>query len=99
MKSTMFGVRYHIAVAGHKHISGHGVMKNPDDGSLCHSFLVAGYKIYDRYALDKGFRDQHISPGVFTLIDPRLPNTHPDFVTHYWTLDKGVEILNSLRSQ
>lgn len=98
MKATMFGVRDHIAVAGHKHISGHGVLKNPDDGSLCHSFLVAGYKVYDRYALEKGFRDQHISPGVFTIIDPRLPNTHPDFVTHYWTLDRGIEVLNYLRS-
>lgn len=97
MKASMFGVRDHIAVAGHKHISGHGVVKNPDDGSLCQSFLVAGYKIFDRYALEKGFRDQHISPGVFTLIDPRLPNTHPDFVTFFWSLERGVEYLKYLR--
>ena len=99
MKASLFGVRDHIAVAGHKHISGHGVVKNPDDGSLCHSFLVAGYKVFDRYAMEKGFRDQHISPGVFTVIDPQLPNTHPDFVTHYWTIERGIKILNALRSK
>jgi hypothetical protein len=98
MKAGMFGARDHIAVAGHKHISGYGVLKNPDDGSLCHSFLVAGYKVFDRYAMERGFRDQHISPGVFTLIDPRLPNTSPDFVSHFWTLERGVEMLNYLRA-
>jgi hypothetical protein len=97
MKATMFGVRDHIAIAGHKHISGHGVVKDPDTGATCHSFLVASYKIYDRFAREKGFRDQHISPGVFTLIDPRLPNTHPDFVTHFWSIERGVDYLNYLR--
>lgn len=97
MKANMFGVRDHIAIAGHKHVSGHGVLKNPEDGSLCHSFLVAGYKIYDRFAMERGFRDQRITPGVFTIIDPALPNTHPDFVSHYWTLEKGIEILTALR--
>lgn len=97
MKATMMGVRDHIAIAGHKHISGHGVVKDPDTGATCHSFLVASYKIYDRFALEKGFRDQHLSPGLFTLVDPRLPNTHPDFVTHFWSLERGVEYLKYLR--
>lgn len=97
MKATLFGIRDHISVAGHRHISATGVLKNPEDGSLCHSFLVAGYKLYDRFAMERGFRDQHIAPGVFTLIDPRLPNTDPDFVTHYWTIEKGIDILTYLR--
>lgn len=97
MKATMFGVRDHIAVAGHKHIGGHGVLKNPDDGSLCHSYLVAGYKVFDRYALEKGFRDQHISPGVLTIINPSLANTHQDFVSHYFNLEYGVRIFNLIR--
>lgn len=97
MKANLFGARDHISIAGHKHISAHGVLKNPDDQSCCHSFLVAGYKIYDRFAMEKGFRDQRISPGVLTIIDPTLPNTHPDFITHFWTLERGVEYLNYLR--
>lgn len=99
MKASMFGVRDHLNIAGHKHISGHGVLKNPEDGSLCHSILVAGYKVFDRYALDKGFRDQRISPGVATLIDPSLPNTHPDFITPFWDLERGIHMLKQLRGK
>jgi hypothetical protein len=99
MKANMFGVRDHIAVAGHRHVSGHGVLKNPEDGSLCHSFLVAGYKIYDRYAMEKGFRDQRISPGVFTIINPEVPNTHPDFILHCWDIETGIFLLKALRKR
>lgn len=99
MKANMFGARDHIAVAGHRHVSGHGVLKNPDDGSLCHSFLVAGYKIYDRYAMEKGFRDQRISTGVFTIINPEVPNTHPDFILHCWDIETGVFLLKALRKR
>lgn len=99
MKANLFGVRDHINVAGHKHVSGHGVLKNPDDGSVCHSFLVASYKLYDRYARDHGFRDQHISPGVLTIVNPALPSIHPDFISHYWDLEYGVSILKAIRSR
>jgi len=58
---------------------------------------VASYKIYDRYAREHGFRDQHISPGVFTVIDTRLPDNHPDYITHAWTMEKGLELLKAAR--
>lgn len=99
MKATLFGVRDHISVAGHKHTSAHGVLKNPDDGSLMHSFLVASYKFYDRYAREKGLRDQHIAPGVLTIVNCQLPNTHPAFIDHYWDLEYGLDILKYLRSK
>lgn len=96
-KALQMGIRDHIAVAGHKHVSGHGVMKDPDTGISCHAFRVASYKIYDRYARDHGFRDQNISPGLFTIIDTRLDETHPDFITHAWTMEKGLEMLRAAR--
>lgn len=99
MKANMLGTRDHIAIAGHKHISAHGVLKNPENLGVCKAFLVAGYKIYDRYAMEKGFRDQRLSPGVCTIIDPSLPNTHPDFVSHFWDLERGADYLTYLRSR
>lgn len=99
MKANMLGTRDHIAIAGHKHISAHGVLKNPENLGVCKAYLVAGYKIYDRYAMEKGFRDQRLSPGVCTIIDPSLPNTHPDFVSHFWDLERGVDYLKYLRSR
>ena len=96
-KALMMGVRDHIAIAGHKHVSGHAVVKDPDSGITSHAFRVASYKIYDRYAREHGFRDQHISPGVFTVIDTRLQDNHPDYITHAWTMEKGLELLKAAR--
>jgi hypothetical protein len=96
-KALMMGIRDHIAIAGHKHVSGHAVVKDPDSGITSHAFRVASYKIFDRYAREHGFRDQHISPGVFTVIDTRLPDNHPDYITHAWTMEKGLELLKAAR--
>lgn len=99
MKASMFGVRDHINIAGHKHISGKGELIDPDSHIVCHCILVASYKVYDRYQRQKGFRDQRISPGVFTLIKPSLPNNHPDFVRHFWDIEEGIEVLQYLRNK
>lgn len=93
MKASLMGVRDHLNIAGHKHISGYGYVKDPTSGAVCHSWLVAGYKIFDRYALEKGFRDQRVSPGVFTIIHPDRPNTHPDFITWSHSMEEGLEQL------
>lgn len=99
MKASLMGVRDHINIAGHKHISGYGYVKDPTTGAVCHSWLVAGYKIFDRYALEKGFRDQRVSPGVFTIVHPDRPNTHPDFITWCHSMDEGLAQLAWLRKK
>jgi hypothetical protein len=98
-KALHFGVRDHIAICGHKHTSGYGVIKDPESGITMHAIQVASYKIYDRYAKEKGFRDQHLSPCVVTVIDPSLPNTHPDLVKVFWDAEAGAEYLTYLRSR
>lgn len=98
-KSILFGVRDHIAIAGHRHKSGYGVIKDPDTGIACHAIQVASYKIYDRYARDKGFRDQSLSPCVVTVIDPSLPDNHPDMVKVFWSPEEGADFLRWKRSK
>ncbi len=99
IKATMFGVRDHIAIAGHRHVSGYGIIKDPDTGIACHAIKVASYKIYDRYARDKGFRDQSLSPCVVTVIDPALPDTHPDLVKVFWEPEEGAAFLRWKRQR
>ena len=93
MKSIFHGVRDHIAICGHLHKSGYGIIKDPDTLIACHAIQVASYKIYDRYARDKNFRDQNLSPCAVTVIDPSLPQTHPDLVKVFWDADEGVAYL------
>jgi len=98
MKAAMMGVRDHIMVAGHRHESAHGVVKDPTTGIVCHALKVASYKVYDRYARERGFRDQALGPAAFTILQPHLPDDHPDRVVVTWDPEVGVELLKALRS-
>lgn len=97
MKASMLGIRDDIFICGHKHVCGYGVVKSPDDGRICHCLQIGSYKIYDRYARDKGFRDQDISPCVVTVIDPDADLINR--VQVFWDADAGAEYLTFLRSR
>lgn len=99
MKALTWGVRDHLAICGHKHVSGYGVMKDPDSGIAMHALQISSYKLYDRYAKEKGFRDQTISPCAVTVIDPYLPQTHPDLVKVFWDAEEGAEYLTYKRQR
>lgn len=91
-KSIQMGTWDDIAVCGHKHVSGYMLLKHPVDGRVCHAIQVASYKLYDRYARERGFRDQQISPAVVTIIDPDA--TRPtQFIHVFHDVDEGVEFL------
>lgn len=98
MKAGLFGAKDHIMICGHTHSSGYGIIKDPASGITQHAIQVATYKIYDRYAKEKGFRDQNISPAVLTVIDPRKKDTDVGFVTVFHDIDIGVEYLEFLRA-
>ena len=97
MKAMQFGTRDDVLICGHKHKSGYGVLKDPETGKICHCIQVASYKKYDRYAREKGFRDQNISPCVVTVIDPTA--TEPaDLVQVFWSAQRAAEYLGFLRN-
>lgn len=99
MKAAMLGNRDHIYIAGHRHISGYSVLKDENTGITMHALRVASYKRYDRYARDHGFRDQTLSPCAVTVIDPRLPQDHPDLVHVFWQPEQAADYLNFLRAK
>jgi hypothetical protein len=99
MKALTFGVRDHIAICGHKHTSGYGILRDPDTGIATHGIQVASYKLFDRYAREHGFRDQNLSPAVVTVIDPSLPATHPGLVKVFWDPVEGADYLTFLRQR
>lgn len=99
MKAQIMGLRDHLAVAGHKHVSAYGVQKDPAAGITMHAILVGSYKRYDRYARERGFRDQALGPACLTVIDPALPDVHPDLVKVFWDPHEGAEYLTWKRSR
>ncbi len=97
MKASMLGIRDDVFICGHKHTCGYGVVKSPDDGRISHCLQIGSYKIYDRFARDKGFRDQHISPCVVTVIDPGADLINR--IQVFWDAEAGAEYLTFLRSR
>lgn len=97
MKAAIMGTRDHIYVAGHKHESAYSVLKDAISGITMHACKVASYKVYDRYAKDRGFRDNALSPCVLTTINPDLPPDHPDLVKVWWDPQEGADYLTYLR--
>lgn len=97
MKAATMGYRDHITISGHKHTTGYGVLKDGATGITCHAIQVASYKVYDRYAKERGFRDQTLSPSCLTIIDPTLHPQHPDLVKVYWDPEEGADVLSFLR--
>lgn len=98
-KALHFGIRDHVAICGHKHVSGYGVLKDPDSGITMHAIQIASYKVHDRYARERGFRDQHLSPSAVTVIDPDLPPTHPDLIKVFWDAAEGADYLKFKRKK
>lgn len=98
MKAVQMGEWDDITIAGHMHISGYGLLRNPQDGRVCHALRVGSYKIMDRYQRDKGFRDQRISPAVLTVIDPECLDPE-GVVTVFHHIDDGVRYLRFRRAE
>jgi hypothetical protein len=97
MKAALMGTRDHLYVAGHKHESAYSVLKDAISGITMHAMKVASYKIYDRYAKERGFRDNCLSPCALTTINPALPPDHPDLVKVWWEPEEGADYLTYLR--
>jgi hypothetical protein len=97
MKAALMGTRDHLYVAGHKHESAYSVLKDAISGITMHACKVASYKIYDRYAKERGFRDNCLSPCALTTINPALPPDHPDLVKVWWEPEEGADYLTFLR--
>lgn len=99
MKAIQMGLRDHLTIHGHKHVSGYGIIKDAATGRVCHAVPVASYKIFDRYAKERGFRDQAISPCVLTVIDPAIPETSGDMVKVFFDPHEGADYLKFKRRQ
>lgn len=97
MKAAQMGWRDTLLVGGDKHISGDGLVRDPDTGKLTWAYQVAAFKVLDDYGDQLGLRDQHVSPAVAFVVDPRRADTDPQLVTAFHDPAAAVDYLNFLR--
>lgn len=98
-KAARIGWRDHILTCGHTHVSGYQVLKDPSNGLISHAIRVASYKVFDRYAIEKGLPDQNIFACPVTIIDPRYADDDVRLITTIFHPEPAAEFLTFLRSQ
>lgn len=97
-RSILMGNIEHITVCGHKHTTGHMVVKAPNQ-RICHALQVASYKLIDSYAKEGGFRDNSVSPACMVVVDHRHPETDPAMLTVFHSVERGADFLRYLRAE
>lgn len=98
-KAAQMGWRDHILTCGHKHTSGYQLLRDPSSGLISHALRVASYKVYDRYAEEKGLPNQSISPCVVAIVQPKRADDDPGLVTVFHDVETGAQFLSWLRKR
>lgn len=96
-KAVQMGWRDHILTCGHKHTSGLMHLKCPATGLLSWALRVGSYKIFDRYAEERGLPDQSAFRCPVTIIDPRYEDNDPRLISIFLDPEQGAEYLSFLR--
>ncbi len=99
VKAIQMGWRDHILTAGHTHVSGYQVLKDPSSGLISHALRIASYKEMDKYADDKGLPDQNVFKCPVTIIDPQYADNDPRLITTIFEPNEGAEYLTWKRSK
>ena len=97
-RSAQMGADDHILVGGHTHVSGYQVVKNEKSGVISHCVQVASYKVFDKYAEEKGFDDKSIFTCTVTIINP-FAKSEVELVQTCFDPKLGAEYLTFLRSK
>ena len=98
-KAARIGWRDHILTCGHTHVSGYQVLKDPSNGLVSHALRVASYKVFDRYAIEKGLPDQNIFACPVTVIDPQFSDNDVRLITTIFDPEEAAEYLTWKRSK
>jgi hypothetical protein len=96
-RAVQMGFRDHIITAGHTHVSGYQVLKDPSSGLITHVLRIGSYKLLDRYAKEKGLMDSNIFQCPITIIDPQYEDNDKRLITTIFDPHEGAEYLTFKR--
>jgi hypothetical protein len=98
-KAAMWGWRDHILTAGHTHVSGYQVVRDPASGLLSHALRVGSYKTFDRFAEERGLPNQTFAVAPVTIIDPSEPDDSPRCVVVIFDPEEAADYLTWKRKR
>lgn len=98
-KAVLFGWRDHVAVAGHTHVSGIQILRDPMSGLITHALRIGSYKTHDAYALEKGLPNQTFMVCPVTIIRPRYGDDDNRLLTTFLEPETAAAFLAWLRTR
>ena len=98
-RAVQTGWRDHILTAGHTHVSGYQVLKDPASGLISHAIQVASFKNMDDYANKLGLDDKNIFNAPVTIIDPQYDDNDNKLITTFFNPYEAADYLTFKRKR
>jgi hypothetical protein len=98
-KAAQLGWRDHILTAGHTHVSGIQVVRDPMSGLISHCLRVGSYKTHDRYADELGLPNQTFTVCPVVVVRPSFADDDNRLLTTFFEPETASEFLTWLRSR
>lgn len=98
-KAAQMGWRDHILTCGHTHTSGYQVVRDPSSGLISHALRVGSYKVFDRYAEERGLPNQTFMVAPVTVIQPQYADDDNRLVTVFFDPEMAADFLTWLRKR
>jgi hypothetical protein len=96
-KAAQLGWRDHILTSAHLHISGYNILRDPSSGLISHALRIGSYKMFDRYAEEKGLPNQTFTVCPVTVIRPQFADDDNRLITTFLEPDTAADFLRFLR--
>lgn len=98
-KAAQMGWRDHILTAGHTHVSGIQVVRDPMSGLISHCLRIGSYKTHDRYADERGLPNQNFAISPVVVVRPQFEDSDNRLLTTFFEPGTASEFLTWLRGR
>jgi hypothetical protein len=98
-KAVQLGWRDHIATAGHTHVSGVQVVRDPMSGLISWCLRIGSYKLLDRYADELGLPNQTFTVCPVVVVRPQFSDDDNRLLTTFFEPGTAAEFLTWLRKR
>lgn len=98
-KAAQMGWRDHILTAGHTHVSGIQIVRDPMSGLISHCLRIGSYKTLDRFADEMGLPNQTFSVCPVVVVRPQFDDSDNRLLTTFLEPETAAEFLTWLRKR
>jgi hypothetical protein len=95
-KAAQMGLTVDLIACGHKHTDAYTAVYNQHAKKLTHCCQVGSYKVYDKYAKERGFKFHNYAMAQAVVVDPTKSEDPTAFGTYFPNIASAVEFAKTL---